>query len=130
MDVTLGSLWGESLGVLEEMGWLGSSESSSGSSSEGEEEEMDEGVEGRGEKRLASLRAPDAMRNRGMPFFEELVEDSRLGRIKRQRGGHTSADGRSRVEWEVTEIEGGDGDDAVMQEVEVGNSNKRVKLGD
>lgn len=128
MDVTLGSLWGESLGLLEEMGWLGSNESESSSGSEAEEEAMDEG-QARGEKRSASLRASDAMRNRGMPFFEELVEDSRLGRIKRQRGGHTSADGRSRVEWEVTEIEGGDGDDAVMQEVEGGNANKRVKLG-
>lgn len=44
------------------------------------------------------------MQNRGMPYFEEMVEDSRLGRIKRQKGGHTSRDGKTTVEWEVVEI--------------------------
>jgi hypothetical protein len=51
-------------------------------------------------------------RNRGAPWFEELVEDSRLGRFKQQRGGHTSHDGSVKVEWEVMEwTEGDDADD-------------------
>ena len=37
------------------------------------------------------------------PWFADMIEGSQLGRIKRQRGGHFSADGRSRVSWEVVE---------------------------
>ena len=40
----------------------------------------------------------------GNPWFEEIVEGSELGRIRRRRGGQTSADGRSKVEWEVVEV--------------------------
>jgi hypothetical protein len=72
------------------------------------------------------------MSNRGLPFFEEMVEDSRLGRIKRRSGAHVGADG-STVEWSVVELDGEDGADAVMGEAvssESGNGNKRVKLGD
>ncbi|KAL8804262.1 MAG: hypothetical protein Q9200_005896 [Gallowayella weberi] len=40
----------------------------------------------------------------GAPWFQEMIEGSELGRIKRQRGGHTSGDGRKSVEWEVVEF--------------------------
>ena len=40
----------------------------------------------------------------GNPWFEEIIEGSELGRIKRKRGGHTSADGKSKFEWEVVEM--------------------------
>lgn len=124
MDVTLGSLWGESLELLESLGWLDeSSEEEDGQSSE-----QDTGL-------TRTATTPGSMRNRGMPYFEEMVEDSRLGKIKRRRGGHTSADGNT-VEWEVTEMEG-DENDTIMKEVvegsasaETGNGNKRLKLGD
>jgi hypothetical protein len=39
--------------------------------------------------------------SRGAPWFEEIVRNTRLGRFKQQRGGHSS--GRVQVEWEVTE---------------------------
>ena len=42
-----------------------------------------------------------------MPWFEELVSDSALGRVRRRRGGRNS--GGERVEWEIVEI-GDDGD--------------------
>lgn len=117
MDVTLGSLWGESLGLLGELGWL-------------EEESSEEEVEGGEERAVSARRTAGSMSNRGMPYFEELVEDSRLGKIKRRRGGHVDAEGRE-VQWEVTEIEGGDDGDAVMESVvEGGNGNKRLKMGD
>ena len=117
MDVTLGSLWGESLSLLERLGWM-----DDGSS--GEEEE-----EGSSSTRVVRKTA-GSMSNRGMPYFEELVEDSRLGKIKRRRGGHVDAEGRE-VQWEVTEIEGGDDGDAVMESVvESSNGNKRLKMGD
>lgn len=65
------------------------------------------GVEGPGavSKAPAHSAAVRRMRNRGIPYFEEMVENSRLGRIKRQKGGHTSQDGRTTVQWEVVEID-------------------------
>jgi hypothetical protein len=130
MDVTLGSLWGESLGVLEGLGWLDDAESSSNGSAEEEEEEASAATSRRGLLRQSAARS---MSNRGLPLFEEMVDDSRLGRIKRRSGAHVGADG-STVEWSVVELDGGEGGgDAVMGEAvaaEGGNGNKRVKLGD
>jgi hypothetical protein len=115
MDVTLGSLWSESVSQLESLGWLDQEESS------GEEESGSGG--------LARVTA-GSMSNRGMPYFEDMVEDSRLGKIKRRRGGHVGADGRE-VQWEITEIvEGESGDSAMEGIVEGGNSSKRLKMGD
>jgi len=142
MDVTLGSLWGESLGVLEGLGWLDDAESSSSSSSSGgggSEEEEEEETEGSAARRRAVLRqsAARSMSNRGVPFFEEMLEDSRLGKIKRRSGAHVGADG-STVEWHVVELDGEEGVDALMNDrveagggsAESGNGNKRVKLSD
>lgn len=128
MDVTLGSLWGESLGVLEGLGWLENESSSSGS------EEEDGQSAKKVVRRATSTSTAGSMRNRGIPYFEEMVEESRLGRIKRRRGGHVRADG-SEVQWEVTEIEGEDGDEVMMGmggegAVEGGKGNKRLKMGD
>lgn len=47
---------------------------------------------------------------KGIPWFEEVIEGSELGRIKRRRGGDSSADGKTVIEWEVTEMEGAEGD--------------------
>ena len=58
----------------------------------------------------------------GTPWFEEMIQGSDLGRIKRRRGRETSSDGRTKVEWEITEFESGEGD------VGAANSGKR-KLG-
>lgn len=124
MDVTLGSLWSESVDLLEGLGWL-----------ENESSEEEEGEE-RSDVRVAPRPTSGTMSGRGIPYFEEMVEDSRLGKIKRRRGGRVNADG-SEVEWEITEIEGEEGD-TVMREVveggsaaaEGGNGNKRLKLGD
>ena len=131
MDVTLGSLWGESLGVLEGLGWLDDAESSS---SNGEEDEAEVPTAVTTSRRgLLRQSAARSMSNRGLPLFEEMVDDSRLGRIKRRSGAHVGADG-SRVEWSVVELDGEEGGgDAVMGEAvaaEGGNGNKRVKLGD
>lgn len=50
---------------------------------------------------------------RGTPWFEEMIQGSDLGRIKRRRGGETTSDGSTKVEWEITEFESGEGDVAV-----------------
>lgn len=47
---------------------------------------------------------------RGNPWFEEMIQGSTLGRIKRRRGGETSADGKTTVEWEVVELGDDNGD--------------------
>ncbi|KAF2839431.1 hypothetical protein M501DRAFT_934256 [Patellaria atrata CBS 101060] len=60
----------------------------------------------------------------GAPWFESLVSDSRLGRLKRQKGGHTSADGNMSVEWEVVEWTEGDDDAQPNQESSVGGKRK------
>ena len=49
----------------------------------------------------------------GTPWFEEMIQGSELGRIKRRRGGGTSSDGHTKVEWEISEFEGGEGDVAI-----------------
>ncbi|KAI4128441.1 MAG: hypothetical protein LQ347_004175 [Umbilicaria vellea] len=46
----------------------------------------------------------------GAPWFEEMVEGSALGRIRRRRGGEASQNGRIRVEWEVVEFDGAEDD--------------------
>ncbi|KAL8680514.1 MAG: hypothetical protein Q9186_003313 [Xanthomendoza sp. 1 TL-2023] len=46
----------------------------------------------------------DGREIQGPPWFQEMIEGSELGRIKHQRGGQISADGRNRVEWEVVEF--------------------------
>lgn len=137
LDVTLGSLEGRALGVLERMGVF------EGLSGEDEGENNGDGkgdVEGNVEVVRAAPRSrgevvAQRMRGRGMPIFEEMVDGGRLGRLKRQKGGGVSQDGRSRVEWEITEFEGaGELEDESMAEAEaeeVGGSevgNKRLKM--
>jgi hypothetical protein len=55
-----------------------------------------------------AVRAPHRMQGRGIPWFEEMIEHSRLGRIRRQVGAGMTADGRGNVQWEVVEIGGED----------------------
>ena len=42
--------------------------------------------------------------SKGQPWFEEMIEGSELGRLRRRRGGETSADGKSTIEWEIVEF--------------------------
>ena len=59
----------------------------------------------------------------GNPWFEGMLEGSKLGKIKRKKGGHTSADGLTTYEWEIVEIEGNDADTT-------GVGTAKRKLGD
>lgn len=71
-----------------------------------EEEGGDEDGEGQGVKEVIRTHPREESAVRGFPWFETMVENSRLGRIKRQKGGHKSRDGRTKVEWEVVELDG------------------------
>lgn len=92
--LTVGSLLDEDQVLLGDLGLLPSGESS-------DEEAVVHVAEASG---MATSRA------RGTPWFEEMVQHTRLGRLKQQRGGH-SGNG-VHVEWEVVEwTEGDDADD-------------------
>lgn len=66
---------------------------------------------------------------RGMPWFEELVEDSRLGKVRRKGGGHRQ--GGEDVEWEIVEV-GGNEEGEAMQSYSSTTTTRTVKrkLGD
>ena len=103
----MGSLKNESIERLEEAGFLTAAEA---------EAWAEAGAEGSIEKapQISSVMRRDEGREaRGKPWFEEMVEGSELGRIKRRRGGETSADGSTKIEWEVVEIGGDDGESQV-----------------
>ncbi len=97
--MTLGSLVDEDLGLLEELGLM--TEPSS-------DEETAKNVESQPQRQVAQQRPRDQVMNRGAPWFEELVRDTRLGRMRHRKGGQTSRDGTVRIEWEVMEWNGGD----------------------
>ena len=118
LDVTLGSLLNESLDKLETLSILPSEPDSEEEELQGtaaavreaslEEPQQESGVSVPVRTSRQSLHR---MNDRGVPYFEELIENSRLGRIRRQVGGHTSPDGSSSVRWEVIETVMGGGDD-------------------
>lgn len=122
MDVTLGSLLSESLDLLEQLEMLSTAESSSSEEGEEDETQTSAALQPRATAQVGSVR------NRGMPYFEELVQHSALGRVKRRKGGHTSRDGRTTVEWEVVEVD--EGGDEVMGEDVMGHGHKRLKMGE
>ncbi|CAK3767397.1 hypothetical protein DOTSEDRAFT_70635 [Lecanosticta acicola] len=137
LDVTLGSLLDESLEKLEALNILDpEAEQESDTSEDGlvkgtsinEEDHIATNEQSMGGVDAAPARPRHQLANRGMPYFEEMVENSRLGRLRRRAGGHASADGTTRVQWEVLEV-GNWNDSEPMEDVASGNINKRQKLG-
>ncbi|OAA33011.1 hypothetical protein AAL_00476 [Moelleriella libera RCEF 2490] len=106
INLTLGSLLQEDLQDLEDVGLI----------PEENESDLDEtqqqvvGVPDRGTALRQSF---------GVPWFDGLVEGTRLGRMRRTHGIKRSDDGSVRIEWEILEespaLEGGR--DAVMATV-------------
>ena len=92
VNVNLGSLMSESVEKLADQGLLEGSEDSQ------------EGIEPTESATLERSRTPKERQVRGVPWFEEMIEGSQLGRIKRKRGGQSSADGSNKVEWEIVEF--------------------------
>jgi hypothetical protein len=114
IQLTLGSLWAEDLGGLEEMGFLnlnGGSDTDSGSeggSPSGcrDGEDREEAVMDGGKAVSGVARTGDGLMGRigTLPWFDTLTEGSRLGRLRRAKGGSTNRLGTTvRVEWEVVE---------------------------
>lgn len=96
--LTVGSLLEEDQERLGELGYLPGADSS--------DEESSRTLAGPSQSNISRTVARSEAQARGAPWFEEIVRDTRLGRFKQQRGGH-SGDG-VHVEWEVTEWTEGD----------------------
>lgn len=97
--INLGSLKSESVDRLADAGLL--------STAVGD----DEGSQGSGNAASQVTTTGKDREVRGTPWFEEMIEGSDLGKIRRRRGGETSLDGKTKTEWEVTEFESGSGED-------------------
>ena len=98
---------GEDLDRLVDLGLLPDEE---------EDEEEGEAGEEQGAREVVRARSRDDVAVRGFPWFETMVKNTRLGRIKRQKGGHTSQDGRTTVEWEVVEVDGSAGEGKELEQ--------------
>jgi hypothetical protein len=97
ISLTLGSLIDEDLDRLGDLGLLDENET------EVLHIQNAKGTESSSRQIVSGVKSTDGIVNRGAPWFEDLIEDSQLGRLRRQKGGHTSADGSVKVEWEVVE---------------------------
>jgi hypothetical protein len=112
ISLTLGSLGTPDLRDLEESGWL----------------ENLLGDEGGGEGEVGEGKSKSLVpQSGGLPWFETMVEGSKLGKMRRSMGTKTAENGRYRVEWEVVEWTG-DGDKVEGDNGEAGMGKR--KLGD
>ena len=125
--VTVGSLLDEDQAALADLGVLPGGGSGAGSDADDVYEYDDDGFEDRGRANadagsaLAARRPsqpPARLRAAGAPWFEELVHNTKLGRVKRQRGGYAGAD--SALEWEIVEWSEGDAPSAVPEKRKLG----------
>lgn len=99
--MTLGSLSGRDLRDLEELGLL---PKEAVEDAENNKERFDSAVVASGTRELRGEG------NEGLPWFDTMVEGSRLGRVRKSWGQRTAGDGNSRftVEWEIMEWTEGD----------------------
>lgn len=100
ISINLGTLEDESLALLDESGILPSIDGDADQKTVGDAMVVDKQISARGMG--------------GRPWFEEMIEGSELGRLRKLRGGQTSADGRTKIEWEVVEFESDDTDGEVV----------------
>lgn len=99
IQLTLGSLCSEDLGDLEDLGLLPDPESP---------QTPTDTAMAADDERVAVYEGNDTVG--GLPWFDSLVEGSRLGTMKTTKGSHRSQDGTVRVEWEIVEYTEDDGD--------------------
>lgn len=89
INLTLGSLLREDLGDLEDMGLIP------------DEPESQDKKEEHLPNRETVLR-----QSYGVPWFDGMVEGTKIGNMRRSQGIQRSQDGRVRVEWEIVEYSG------------------------
>lgn len=101
--VSIGSLKRDSLEKLKEAGLLAGTE-------ENEEAETSDW----NEERKETMKRKHTRELIGTPWFEEMIQGSELGKVKRRRGGQSSLDGRSKVEWEIVEFTADDEENSIV----------------
>ncbi len=113
ISLTLGSLSGSDLRDLEDLGLLPREAVEDAES----DKEAIESVAPNGGSNGSNRDAIE-----GLPWFETMVQGSRLGKMKKSWGKQHSSDGRYKVEWEVTEWtdDGKEGDSAIPGKRKVG----------
>ncbi|KAL8361835.1 hypothetical protein RB601_007580 [Gaeumannomyces tritici] len=128
--LTLGSLCGEDLGDLEDLGLVpGTPPSDDGGA------EVVAPAEGgcRGQAGGGGGGGSVARETLGVPWFDSMVAGSRLGSLRASRTGGRGRDGRVTYEWEVVEWTAGgvdDGDDEMDDGGGRASPHKRLKQDD
>ena len=78
------------------------------------------------EKAVTDVKGGDVEASEALPWFETMVEGSRLGKMKKMRGTRRSGNGRMTVEWEIVEWT----DDNEERENDAAQQAGKRKLGD
>ncbi|APA10574.1 hypothetical protein SS1G_12623 [Sclerotinia sclerotiorum 1980 UF-70] len=102
ISLTLGSLASSDLRDLEELGLL----------------PKEAFEDAQNDKEIIESVIPHTENNNGggegIPWFETMVEGSRLGKMRTSRGRRSASDGRIKVEWEIVEWTGEEGDGQLL----------------
>jgi hypothetical protein len=106
LDVTVGSLFGEDLRSLAEIGLLPGDVNEDDLIGEHQESPVESAITTNATRHDESVRRMVRRRLEGdMTWIEEMIDGSKLGRLqKTKKGMGKSADGKTFVEWEITEI--------------------------
>ncbi|KUI59204.1 hypothetical protein VP1G_06445 [Cytospora mali] len=134
IQVTMGSLCREDLGDLEDLGLIPGSPVSEGERLELPTRggrEPDQASTGQGNQATGTTSTdpqPVGRETLSIPWIDSIVEGSSLGgRLKGTKGTRQSADGTTRIEWEIVEFNAeGDDDEAGSSS----SNNGKRKLGD
>ncbi|POR37965.1 Uncharacterized protein TPAR_01841 [Tolypocladium paradoxum] len=128
INLTLGSLLREDLRDLEDMGLIpdeSEQEQQQRQQRQHQQEQGDERAVAATPTKSTALRA-----SFGVPWFDGMVEGTRLGNMRRSQGVQRSQDGSVKVEWEIVEYtDSGNTSDDVEMETASASPGKR-KLQD
>lgn len=119
--MTLGSLLREDLQDLEEMGLIPDE------SDDEDDKDKEKAGSAPTPNRSAVLR-----QSYGVPWFDGMVEGTRLGNMRRSHGIRKSEDGSVSVEWEIIEYSDGSGNSQDDEDIDMPtpSSNSKRKLDD
>lgn len=95
IQLTLGSLMHEDLHDLEDLGLIPDETDSDES---GQDLDTEKAVDTKPDQSAGVLQ-----QSFGVPWFEELVQGTKLGKMRRRQGGGQSQDGNVQVQWEIIE---------------------------
>ena len=127
INLTLGSLLREDLRDLEDMGLIPDESEQGQQQQQRQQQQRQQG----GEKPVAATptRSTALRESFGVPWFDGMVEGTRLGNMRRSQGVQRSQDGSVQVEWEIVEYsDNGESSNAVddmEMETESASSGKR-----